>query len=128
MDGRFSDRNVGQLLSDDMGRVSHGYVLTIFERPAFAARLCNFRMTLGWKIFIDDLITDTALGRTTLPGRVLGTNRRDSDDSGHLRYHWVSRYGCGFLECGRGVLTRSVACRTFVLGSGNSNRHRIGAD
>ena len=100
VDGRFSDRNVGQLLSDDMGRVSHGYVLTCFERPGDVARLCNLRMTLGRKIFIDDLMADTPLGRTTLPGRVLGANRRDSDDCGHLRHHWISRYGCGILKLG----------------------------
>ena len=83
-------------------------------------------MALGGKIFLDDLTSDSHLGRTTLPRRVLGTNRRDSDDCSHLHRHWVLRCVCGF----RGVLSitliRSAACRAFILGPGSSHYYRIG--
>jgi hypothetical protein len=66
-------------------------------------------MTLCRNFFVDDLTDDPSLDRPTLPGRVLGTNRRDFDDCGHLYRHWLLWCGCGF--CGRDVsgvlLTRS---------------------
>ena len=53
-------------------------------------------MMLCRKIFLDDLTDDPSPGRSTLPWRVLGANRRDRVDCAHLYHHWVLRYGCGF--------------------------------
>ena len=104
MDCRFPDRNVGQLLSDDMGRISHRYVLFPFWRSFSVVRSYAMRMTLCRKFSLDDLTSDPSLGRPTLPRRVLGTNRRDSDDCGHLHHHRALWYGYGFLE------SRRVGC------------------
>jgi len=70
-------------------------------------------------------MSDTPLGRPTLPRRVLGANRRDSDGRGHLHHHWLPR--CVWSRVGLGIaLTRSAACRTFILGSGSPDCYRIG--
>ena len=66
MDRGFPDRNVGQLLSDDMGRIPHRYVFFPLKLNLFRGTFVRLVYDALSKIFLDELMVLLLAGQLYL--------------------------------------------------------------